>query len=495
MLYINRAGQYAFFFFTDSDNTPVTGLTVSVIANYGATQSAGSGTVVEMGNGWYRYNITQAETNAEIVGYSASAAGATAAPVICYPSNLSESWSSNLTQIDGQATSGNNATLNLKQLNVVNNAGSAIVANATGGNGTGFSVGGNGTGSAMSLTGGANGLLVSGATRSIYVNHSGTGAGVFVVSTTPGMNAFEIAHNPSSSGSGSALRIVSGSNSTGTTLSFSHSGSANTAVQIVGGGTGAGVSVSGGINGVGALISGGATSGNAITISANGSGVGIDVVAGTINPGVRVTAGATGNAVELVGGSTSGNGLNISTTNGHGINIGALGTGKYSLNIPDWGGVLTPDIWENTYDDTQAILMAISGAVITTNNPVTTEQLNLVQGDSYTILSGRPLRWVVENYTGPDPAGGTLTFGIVSGSSYGAPTASSPILGPITGTAVVTDGDLIMTIELTSTQTGTLTPGYPSTCPPDQYQLLLTTSDSQKITEIMGPVGVTKKII
>jgi hypothetical protein len=53
---------------------------------------------------------------------------------------------SNVTQIDGNATSGNNATLYLKQLNIVNSAGTAIVASSTGSNGHGISATANGTG-------------------------------------------------------------------------------------------------------------------------------------------------------------------------------------------------------------------------------------------------------------------------------------------------------------------------------------------------------------
>jgi hypothetical protein len=45
-----------------------------------------------------------------------------------------------LLSINDELTSGNNATLNLKKLNVVNNSGDAIVASATGGTGLGFKI-------------------------------------------------------------------------------------------------------------------------------------------------------------------------------------------------------------------------------------------------------------------------------------------------------------------------------------------------------------------
>lgn len=63
----------------------------------------------------------------------------------------------NLVAIDGQATSGNNATLKLKQLDIQNSAGTAVIAKSTGSNGRGVDVAGNGTGAGMYVEGGATG--------------------------------------------------------------------------------------------------------------------------------------------------------------------------------------------------------------------------------------------------------------------------------------------------------------------------------------------------
>lgn len=62
-----------------------------------------------------------------------------------------------LTSIDGQATNGNNATLNLKKLNIVNNLGDAIVAASTGANGRGILAAGHGTGAGLRTEGGSSG--------------------------------------------------------------------------------------------------------------------------------------------------------------------------------------------------------------------------------------------------------------------------------------------------------------------------------------------------
>jgi len=83
-----------------------------------------------------------------------------------------------ITHINGEATSGNNATLNLKQLNVVNSAGSAIVATSSGSNGVGISATGNGAGQGILITAGstASGLGITGGTNAsaIYCYAGGT---------------------------------------------------------------------------------------------------------------------------------------------------------------------------------------------------------------------------------------------------------------------------------------------------------------------------------
>lgn len=63
----------------------------------------------------------------------------------------------NLVSIDGDLTNGNNATLNLKQLNIVNSAGDALVASSTGSNGRGALLSGNGTGAGLFTQGGSDG--------------------------------------------------------------------------------------------------------------------------------------------------------------------------------------------------------------------------------------------------------------------------------------------------------------------------------------------------
>lgn len=64
--------------------------------------------------------------------------------------------SSNVTAINGSSTSGNNATLSLKSLDIRNSAGSALIAKSTGGNGIGIDVAGHNTGVGFKVVGGTS---------------------------------------------------------------------------------------------------------------------------------------------------------------------------------------------------------------------------------------------------------------------------------------------------------------------------------------------------
>lgn len=67
---------------------------------------------------------------------------------------VSTTVDSNLVQIDGQSTNGNNATLNLKKLDIRNNAGTAVVMDSSGGDGDGIAISGDGNGYGVSVIGG-----------------------------------------------------------------------------------------------------------------------------------------------------------------------------------------------------------------------------------------------------------------------------------------------------------------------------------------------------
>lgn len=98
---------------------------------------------------------------------------------------------SNLTQIDGLATNGNNATLNLKKLNIVNNDGNAFDAISEGGNGTGAYFQGHGFGYGMDILGGEdqsglgidNGTGTGNGAAAVVISGNENGSGVEIYST------------------------------------------------------------------------------------------------------------------------------------------------------------------------------------------------------------------------------------------------------------------------------------------------------------------------
>ena len=94
-----------------------------------------------------------------------------------------------VTYINGGLTSGNNATLSLKAISVINDAGTAITANSTGGNGSGLSVEANGSGYGFRLSGGSGGTAgflveVGGSSPAFLINQTGTGDGLKVTTTS-----------------------------------------------------------------------------------------------------------------------------------------------------------------------------------------------------------------------------------------------------------------------------------------------------------------------
>lgn len=146
----------------------------------------------------------------------------------------------NMVAIDGALTNGNNATLNLKQLNIVNSAGTALVASSTGSSGHGISATGNGVGEGISAVGGsADGYGISAAGQ-------GLASGI-------------IAHSPA----GPGFQALGGTNSPG--------------IDAVGAGSGAGMRATGGPNGHGIEAKGGITSGDGINAAAQTSGDGMQL--------------------------------------------------------------------------------------------------------------------------------------------------------------------------------------------------------------------------
>jgi len=173
----------------------------------------------------------------------------------------------NLIQIDGQATNGNNATLNLKQLNIINNAGHALVAESTGGNGDGARFLGTGFG---------RGILAVG----------DLGAGLKIQSNVAALSIEELG-----AAGNSAIDVTSSSG-----VGISVLGAAD-GVNIVAGGNGHGVELQGSGTGAGLYANGGAMNGDAAQFTGAGTGKSINAPQNIAVSDGDLTLAAIANAV------------------------------------------------------------------------------------------------------------------------------------------------------------------------------------------------------
>lgn len=220
----------------------------------------------------------------------------------------------NLVQIDSTVLT--DATLNLKKLNVVNNAGDAAVFSSTGSNGSGVFASGNGTGYGFHGLGGATGHGIRG------VGGSTSGNGIMGEGNVSGAGIFG-----AGAGNFPGGQFTGGTNANG--------------INATGSGSGNGIGATGGATGNGIVGLGGVTAGHGFTAQAVGSGSGINA-AGAANgaginangngsgPGIVGAGGTTGAGIAAQGGAASGSGFNAYAV-GSGVGIAATGVGGVSL--------------------------------------------------------------------------------------------------------------------------------------------------------------------
>lgn len=255
---------------------------------------------------------------------------------------------SDIKAIDGQLTNGNNAVLNLKQLNIQNSAGDGVYVASTGTNGHGINVLGNGTGHGCNIQSGTgatgNGLNI--------ISASTNGYGMRIVSNTTGALI-------SGAGSGHGLICQStGSSSIGLLCSGKGyaiqascpSFSNGTALSLIGDGSGAGAYIIAGSTGHGLRVDGGSTSGSGLVLTAKGLGSGIIVTGEGSGDGINITSGGTGNGINIIASksgmkiaTSSANDSNIDISGGiNGISISQIGSYGISTSGGD-GGLLVTD--------------------------------------------------------------------------------------------------------------------------------------------------------
>ena len=312
--------------------TPESGLagtmTVQISKNGAAFAARNSATAITYdSDGFYRVELNATDTNTPgrltIKSFVAGAVPVTDQAfvygAVAYDASVgTDNLQVDLVQIDGLATNGNNATLFLRPLHVLNSGGDAIVASSTGSNGSGIATSGNGSGHGMLATGGATGhgtSLVGGAT---------SGAGLRAVGTAGNSSAVQL------TGQGSAHGFQATGGATGNGLHCQGGGTSGQGANFLGSTTGSGIQATGGTSGHGFNGIGGSSSGNGLRATAGGgnsNGVAFSGLGS--GAGLLATGGATGHGASFNGGATSGSGIRAagSAGNSDGLTLAGFGAG------------------------------------------------------------------------------------------------------------------------------------------------------------------------
>jgi hypothetical protein len=173
---------------------------------------------------------------------------------------------------------------------------------------------------AAATPGASGGVLISGS------NSGTTTLGALTVTGTATLGALTVSGATTHTGATTFTGNVTLSDG----LTVSAPSTADRAgITVIGNGAGAGAIITGGATGNGVTVSAGATSGHGI----------ISTATGTSKNGLRVVGSpTTGEGLLAVGGSISGNGIGITTTDGHGISAVAAGTPKHGIYAAGTGG-------------------------------------------------------------------------------------------------------------------------------------------------------------
>lgn len=385
-------------FISDTDfKTVQTGLTIAntdikLVANGAASANKNSGGGTHRVNGIY--GVTWDATDTATVGeldVSVLVAGAlvvwTTYVILeeaiydaLFAASATGLLPANVTQIDGQATSGNNATLNLKQLNIVNSAGSALIASSTGSNGHGAVLSGNGSGEGLKATGGAtgNGAEFNGGAT------SGNGLNI----QADNDSALEIY----SAAVGDAVNIYS---EDGHGMAIIGDGTGKDALRLEGNGSGAGLMAIGGTTGPGMRAAGGSASGAGMELTGTGGSADLDAditgnVTGNLSGSVgSVTGNVGGSVASVVGAVGSVTGAVGSVTGNVGGNV--VGT---VASVVGAVGSVTGNIGGNLAGDVFGNVPVVEAAIAALNNlsaaQVNAEVLDVLNVDTFAEPTGVP---------------------------------------------------------------------------------------------------------
>lgn len=385
MLFKNTASQKVFVFaFDTTNNTAKTGdaanITAYISKDYGAITALTDTSATELDStnakGYYSFDISQTETNADEILVTAKSSTANiaviGAPAILFtraPNSGALSIDSN-GRVDIIKVAGTTQT--------AKDIGGAVPAAAAGASG-GLLISGSNSGTttlgALTVTGSmtiSDGLLVSRSTSNasaITATGNGTGSGIVATSgsgaTGDGIQATAASTN------GNGLKATGSGTGAG---ELATGGATGNGVKYVGGGTsGAGVLVT---TTSGDGISSKPTAGHALNLTANGTTKhGINATGGaTTSHGAVFTGGGVGHGILATsGGGATGNGIQATaaSTNGSGLSLTKTGSGSDLLATST-----TLSLAKTTnitgFNDIAATAVVSGGAITTSGGAVST---------------------------------------------------------------------------------------------------------------------------
>lgn len=313
----------------------------------GGAYSSGGFCAISSANmpGVYRFDIPNSLLSANkqvtVLFYGADGMSPALLEIDCSKTDADMKW------IDGQATSGNNATLRLKQLNIQNSSGTALYCASTGSDGKGAEFIGNGSGAGAYFYGGA----AAGDGATFKGNGTGNGAHMEGGPSFPGAGL----STKSTASWGSGTRFYTNGYQGFAWLAEAYGNPSHGFCCTASNGNGVQIwSNSTDANNAGVLLAGGASGSAAVKMSSNasqgtvvmtnsggpgfkasstgGNGAGAEFAGNGTGAAVKYTGGATAPAMALTGGATSGEGMKITTANGDAILANASGAGKLDIN-------------------------------------------------------------------------------------------------------------------------------------------------------------------
>lgn len=332
----NVASQVVTFSFVNATTgAALTGATVTTKTTLDGTQSAGSGTVTELGTGQYKYVPAQAETNGTSVGFGFTAPNAVPVNIHCFitAGDPTDAVRQGMTALPNAAASAIGG-LPLS----VDTSGRVDVLKINGTSQTARDIG---QGIPNAVAGAAGGLLIAGSNAATtFATLTSTGAftisGVSDIAQTG--DSFAIVNN-GTWGNPALATLISAVKTKSDFLPSATAGAAG-GVMIAGSNaattfasltvTGATVYTGNVSMAAGLTITQSTTNGHAFTTTGNGTGAGFRIVAGATGKGLFISGGGTsGEGISI--NTTSGDGIAVSPTSGHGINLAPSGTSKHGL--------------------------------------------------------------------------------------------------------------------------------------------------------------------